>query len=185
MFGRCGAQPPRRRLRAPAWHRHGVGADGADAPRRRGARPRRRRPGRPSGRRGRRSRLNSGPVRPGRGSRRHPLVCGPPVRSPPACAASGAAPGRRPRVRRAHGRARCTMCRCSPIPPKLRLPATADAGFAPSPATALMATRLDRIDDVTERALTEVLPESRAVVDQSRIYAATPWRADYRFVTNS
>ena len=48
-----------------------------------------------------------------------------------------------------------------------------------------MATRLDRIDDVTERALTEVLPESRAVVDQSRIDAATPWRADYRFVTNS
>ena len=57
--------------------------------------------------------------------------------------------------------------------------------FCPVAVTALMATRLDRIDDVAERALTEVLPEGRAVVDQSRIDAATPWRADYRFVTNS
>jgi len=57
--------------------------------------------------------------------------------------------------------------------------------FCPVAVTALMALRLDRIDDVAERALTEVVPEGRAAVDQSRIDAAKWWRADYRFVTNS
>jgi hypothetical protein len=57
--------------------------------------------------------------------------------------------------------------------------------FCPLAVTALMALRLDRIDDVAERALTEVVPEGRADVDQSRIDAAKWWRADYRFVTNS
>ena len=78
-----------------------------------------------------------------------------------------------------------TTCRCSPIPRKIAIARDGGRRFCPVAVTALMATRLDRIDDVTERALTEVLPESRAVVDQSRIDAATPWRADYRFVTNS
>ena len=57
--------------------------------------------------------------------------------------------------------------------------------FCPVAVTALMALRLDRIDDVAERALTEVVPEGRASVDQSRIDAAKWWRADYRFVTSS
>ena len=57
--------------------------------------------------------------------------------------------------------------------------------FCPVAVAALMAVRLDRIDDVAGPALTEVVPEGRATIDQSRIDAAKPWRADYRFVTNS
>jgi response regulator RpfG family c-di-GMP phosphodiesterase len=57
--------------------------------------------------------------------------------------------------------------------------------FCPVAVTALMALRLDRIDDVAERTLTEVVPEGRADVDPSRIAAAKWWRVDYRFVINS
>src|SRR4029453_3353803 len=47
--------------------------------------------------------------------------------------------------------------------------------FCPVAVAALMAVRLDRIDDVAERALTEVVPEGRAKTDPPRSYPDDVW----------
>jgi hypothetical protein len=68
---------------------------------------------------------------------------------------------------------------------KMAIAREAGRRLCPVAVTALMALAIEQVDDVAERALAEVLPDSRAAIDQSRIDAASWWRIDYRLVTNS